>query len=185
MGFLFFVIFPFIVTLDARQKAVIRINLYSKLAHNFICKDGMNSTITALAQYGKCIESSVDDNYKDWLDKCWHEVAGVEYPTSRHEWASFYCQHKDPWILKNMADHCFISRWKWNRQNRMYKCMGTVFLERLKACSLDDTIRPELFNYNSKAILNRVTGLKELYIMVSPLPKPTLTLILKKCLGFE
>ena len=110
--FLFLFIIPFLVTLDARQEAVIQLNIYSKLVHNFICRDGMNSTITALAQYGKCIESHVDDNYKDWLHKCWHEVAGVEYPTSRDEWTSFYCQHKEPWVLKNIADHCFISRWK-------------------------------------------------------------------------
>jgi len=72
-----------------------------------------------------------------------------------------------------------------DRQNCMYKCMGTVFLERLKACSLDDAIRPELFELNSEAILNRMTGLKELYIMDDPLPEPTLTLIFKKCLGVE
>jgi len=56
-------------------------------------------------------------------------------------------------------------------EDRMYKYMDTVFLERLKACNLDDAIRPELFNYLSKAILNRMTGLKELYIMFDPLPK--------------
>ena len=81
-----------------------------------------------------------------------------------------------------------------DRENRMYKCMGTVFLERLKACSLDYTIRPELFEFNFRAILNRMTGLKELYIMnyghdvgflPRGLPKPTLTLIFKKCLGLE
>jgi len=67
--------------------------------------------------------------------------------------------------------------------------MGTVFLERMRACGPEDAIRLELFSYNSKTILNRMIGLKELYIMDYPesggLPKPILTLILKKCLGLE
>jgi len=75
----------------------------------------------------------------------------------------------------------------------IYDCFGTVFLERLRACGPEDAIRPELFNDNSKAILNRMTGLKELYIidytqvnsLLRRLPDDTLTLIFKKCVGLE
>ena len=82
-----------------------------------------------------------------------------------------------------------------DRENYMYKCMSPVFLERLRQCSLDDAIRPKLFKLNSEAILNRMTGLKELYIMDyghnvaflhrHGLRQDILTLILKKCLGLE
>jgi len=72
--------------------------------------------------------------------------------------------------------------------------MGTVFLERGRACGPEDAIQPEEFESDPEAILNRMTGLKELYIMDyiyddesrhRGLSKDILTLIFKNCLGLE
>src|ERR1700689_1275496 len=107
-------VFFFLSSSEANQDYFIRGNFYSNTTYNLICRDKLDSAIITLTYLGKCIENRVDNKYLPLLKKCWNET-GVEYPTSNNEWTSFYCNNKSPWIIKNMAEHCFIARFKGKR----------------------------------------------------------------------
>ena len=91
---------------------IIRLSLYDPVVHELICDKGVNSTIKALVSHGKCVYRRIDSAYDALLEKCWHDTTGIEFPSSRQEWVKFYCNNTHPWILKNLAEHCFISRYK-------------------------------------------------------------------------
>ena len=86
--------------------------LYGEHVYNLICNTGLSSTIKSLENYGTRLYNHIDSKYYPLLSNCWQETIGIEYPSSREEWVTFYCNNTSPWILKNLADHCFISSWK-------------------------------------------------------------------------
>ena len=96
----------------AKSPAFVKLSLYDPVVYSLICRDRLNSTIDGLKRNGRCLETMVDDKYLPLLQKCWHNTTGIEYPSSTEAWITFYCDHKTPWVLKNMAEHCFINRWK-------------------------------------------------------------------------
>ena len=92
--------------------AEIYLPLYGEHAHNLICKTKLSSSINTLEKYGSSVFKHIDSKYHPLLLKCWHETTGIEYPCSREEFVTFYCNNTSPWILKNLAEHCFMSSWK-------------------------------------------------------------------------
>ena len=86
--------------------------LYGKHVYNLICNTELSSTIKSLEIYGTRLYKHIDSKFYPLLRKCWRETTGIEYPSSREDWVAFYCNNTSPWILKNLADHCFISSWK-------------------------------------------------------------------------
>jgi hypothetical protein len=101
------------VAVYGKAPAYIRLSLYDPITNHLICKDKLNTTIFegGLERIGKCLENHVEDKFLPLLHKCWHNTSGIEYPASTTDWINFYCNHREPWIYKNMAEHCFLKRW--------------------------------------------------------------------------
>ena len=90
----------------------VRLALYGEDVYNLICKTGLNSTIKSLERHGRRLYECTNSTYYPVLCNCWQEITGIQYPSSREEWRKFYCNNTSSWIRKNLAEHCFISKWK-------------------------------------------------------------------------
>ena len=90
----------------------LKLPLYGEDVYNLICKTGLNSTIIGLERYGDRLYGHINSTHYPLLRKCWKEIIGIDYPSYREDWVTFYCNNTSPWIPKNLAEHCFISSWK-------------------------------------------------------------------------